>query len=61
MNHKYHILTVEELDAMAKELLGMTAEQAENRLAMLEVIYGETQVGKVQKRFFKKTREAGNE
>lgn len=60
MLHTYHILSADELDAMSNELLKMTAEQAENRLAMLEVIYGATQVGKIQKRFFRKTREADN-
>lgn len=60
MFHTYHVLSAEEIETTAIELLEMTAEQTENRLAMLEVIYGATQVGKIQKRFFKKTREAGN-
>lgn len=59
MYHTYKILDKEDIQDFAKELAEMSAEKAKNRLSMLEVIYGSWQRNKIEKAFFKLTRQRG--
>lgn len=59
MFHTYKVLDKDDIANFANELAQLPADRAKNRLVMIEVIYGEWQRNKIEKAFFKLTRQRG--